>query len=285
MKNLPLIAFQGEPGAYSEAAAFEFFNSNIETLPCHAFENVFEAVSSRKADNGILPIENSLTGSIHRNYDLLLRNSLCIIGEYHFRVRHCLLGLPGTTLEKISIVHSHPQALAQCEANLRRLNLHPIAEADTAGSARWLCESGDEHAAAIASHRAAQVYHLDILVENLEDNPSNYTRFLLLSPDPGELTDFEGKDYKTSIVFSLVNKPGVLFKALSVFALRDIDLTKIESRPIPGQPWEYMFYIDFGGHSKEPQCDRALAHMKELAPFLRILGSYPRHKPQYEELV
>lgn len=274
----PTIAFQGEPGAYSEAAAFEYFNGPIATLPCHSFDDVFAAVNNNQADYGILPIENSLAGSIHRNYDLLLRNNLTITGEYHFRVSHCLLARAGSTLQDIKEVHSHPQALAQCEDNLRRLNLSPIVEADTAGSARWLSESGDNQSAAIASRHAAQVYNLNILVEKLEDNPSNYTRFLILSPQTTQTYDPGTSDYKTSVVFSLVNSPGVLFKALSVFALRDIDLTKIESRPIPGKPWEYMFYIDFAGHSQMPTCQRALSHLMELAPFMRILGSYPRHQ-------
>jgi prephenate dehydratase len=273
-----VIAFQGEPGAYSELAAFEHFGSDIQPLPCESFDQVYEAILDGKATHGLLPFENSLAGSIHRNYDLILRNELFIVGEYHLRVSHCLLGVSGSMLEEVQQAHSHPQALAQCEKNLTALSIKPIAEKDTAGSARLIKEWNDPHKAAIASTRAAEVYDLKILQENLEDNPHNYTRFLALTPAPLQVAEPDLGDYKTSIVFSLKNIPGVLFKALSVFALRDIDLTKIESRPIQGQPWEYMFYVDFAGHQEALNCSRALDHLEELAAFLRVLGSYPRHQ-------
>lgn len=276
------VAFQGEPGAYSEAAALEFFQAGTITLPCHTFEDVFAAVQDGAATHGIIPIENSLAGSIHRNYDLMLRQDLHLVGEYHLRVSHCLLSLPGVALKDLRSVHSHPQALAQCERNLERLGLLRIAEEDTAGAARMIKIRGDPHAAALASRRAASVYSLDILAENMEDNPANFTRFLVLAPVPLQVEEPRDEDFKTSIVFSLNNAPGVLFKALSVFALRDIDLTKIESRPLQGRPWEYLFYIDFAGHAQSSVPQRALEHLSELAPFLRILGSYPRHRLRYE---
>jgi prephenate dehydratase len=273
-----LVAFQGEPGAYSQLAALEYFGPDTPTLACQSFEEVFEAAQAGQASHALLPVENSLAGSIHRNYDLMLRHDLHIVGEYPLRVSHCLLALPGVSLEQVRRAHSHPQALAQCEANLRQLGLEPVAEADTAGSARWLAESGDRQAAALASRHAAQVYGLEILKENLEDNPANYTRFLALACQPLVVSDPEDGDYKTSIVFSMDNKPGVLFKTLAVFALRDIDLTKIESRPMPGQVWEYLFYIDFAGHAGSANCRRALEHLAELTTFLRVLGTYPRYR-------
>jgi len=272
-----LIAFQGENGAYSELAAYEYFGSGINTLPCQTFEDVFQSVDEGQTSHGLIPVENSLAGSIHRNYDLMLRYDLNIVGEYFLRVSHCLLALPGVRLEDVRSVHSHPQGLAQCEANLFKLGVEQVAEVDTAGSARLVRDLGDKSAAALASKRAAEVYELQILSEHMEDDPANFTRFLALAKEPYAAYDPEQNEYKTSIVFNLVNKPGALFKALSVFALRDIDLTKIESRPIPGQPWEYMFYVDFGGHAQALNCKRALDHLGELAPILRNLGSYPRH--------
>lgn len=273
------VAFQGEPGAYSELAAFQLYNQEITTLPCRSFEEVFARASDEGEIDivGLLPIENSLAGSIHRNYDLMLRHDLHIVSEYHLRVSHCLMALPGVKMADIQRVHSHPQALAQCEANLAKMGVLAVAEADTAGSARLLREWDDRQAAALASRRAAEVYQLEVLSEHMEDNPANYTRFLALARESYQADDPEQNDYKTSIVFSLHNQPGVLFKALSVFALRDIDLTKIESRPIPGQLWEYMFYIDFAGHAQATGPSRAISNLGEFAPFLRTLGSYPRH--------
>lgn len=273
------VAFQGEPGAFSELAATRYFSAPITACPKHSFEDVFEAVAGGDCTHGIIAIENSLAGSIHHNYDLMLRHDLHITGEYHLRVNHCLLALPGVALEDIRRVQSHPQALAQCDASLRKLGVEIVPEYDTAGSARLLRDQGDHHTGALASRRAAEVYGLNILVEAMEDNPQNFTRFLVLSKQPPEPRgEDEPVDYKTSIVFSLVNKPGALFRAMGVFALRDIDLTKIESRPIPGSPWDYMFYIDFAGHTGQRNCQRALEHLQELAMYFRVLGSYPRHR-------
>ena len=272
----PIVAYQGEPGAYSEAAALEHFGADIDTKPSPSFEQAFEFVQSGQADYGLLPIENSLAGSIHRNYDLMVRHDLQVVGEYHFRVSHCLLALPDAKLEDVQRAHSHPQALAQCEASLTDLGLERVVEADTAGSARMVKEWGDKQAAAIASSRAAEVYGLQILRDQLEDQPNNFTRFLVLSADENVEVE-DGVEYKSSIVFSLENIPGALFKALSVFALRDIDLTKIESRPIPEKTWEYLFYIDFIGHADDLRIKVALDNLSEYASTFRLLGSYPRH--------
>lgn len=275
-----IVAIQGEHGAYSEAAAFEHLGKKIKTLPCKTFEQVFDSVVDGKSTYGLLPIENSLTGSIHQNFDLLQRFQLTIISEYHLRIQHCLLGLPDSQLEFIQRVYSHPVALAQCDSSLDELGVERVAEYDTAGSAKLIREKNDPHAAAIASKHTSEVYGLKVLKENLEDNSENYTRFLVLSKEAKVVNDPEkvNQDYKTSIVFSLDNKPGILFKALSVFALRDIDLTKIESRPLVGKPMEYIFYIDFVGHVEAQICKRALRHMEEIAPFIRVIGSYERHQ-------
>jgi prephenate dehydratase len=274
------VAFQGESGAYSELAAYEHFGPEISTTPCESFDGAFEAVSGFEATHGILPFENSLTGSIHRNYDLILRHQVNIVGEHNLRVSHCLLGLTSVEVDDVRVVHSHPQALQQCERNLVKLGVHTVAETDTAGSARYVKAKANSATAAIASKRAAEVYGLQILIENLEDNSANFTRFLVIAKDPLEVENPEEGDYKTSVVFSLKNEPGVLFKALSVFALRDIDLTKIESRPIAGKPWEYMFYVDFEGHQQGSNCARALDHMAELVTFMKVLGSYPRYREE-----
>jgi prephenate dehydratase len=265
------VAFQGEPGAYSEEAVHGYFGG-VETQPCETFDDVFAAVTSGVCESGLIPIENSLAGSIHQNYDLLLRHDLHIVGEYFLRVRHCLIGFPGVNKAEIRRVISHPQALGQCAGYLRALGVKTEPVYDTAGSVKMLKESGERTTAAIASKRAAEIYRLEVLQEGIEDNPENYTRFLEIAP--GRVSP-EG-EAKTSIVFTLKNQPGALFKALSVFALRDIDLTKIESRPLAGKPWEYLFYIDFIGAMENETVKRALDHLGEYALMLRVLGSYPR---------
>lgn len=267
------IAFQGEPGAYSEQAVFNYFGT-VETKPCESFEAVFDAVVSDECKFGLIPIENSLAGSIHQNYDLLLRHDLHIVGEYLLRVQHCLIVLPGVKKEEIKKAISHPQALGQCAAYLRGLGIKPEQGYDTAGSVKILKESGARDTAAIASRRAAELYGMQILEEGIEDNAENYTRFLAISKNAVQP---EG-EAKTSIVFTLKNQPGALFKALSVFALRDIDLTKIESRPLQGTPWDYLFYIDFIGATHEEATRKALDHLSEYALTMRVLGSYPRFK-------
>jgi prephenate dehydratase len=269
------VAFQGEPGAFSEEAIKGYFGQ-AETVPCESFDAVFTSVTSGEAESGFIPIENSLAGSIHQNYDLLLRHQLWITGEYFLRVRHCLIALPGVRKSEIRRVISHPQALGQCAAYLRDMQgVKAETVYDTAGSVKMLKASGERDVAAIASHRAAEIYEMSVLEEGIEDNPENYTRFLAIAQAPV----VPAADAKTSIVFSLRNQPGALFKALSVFALREIDLTKIESRPLVGRPWDYLFYIDFAGSTEEERVVKALDHLGEYALMLRVLGCYPRQQP------
>ena len=264
------IAYQGEPGAFSEAASRQV-GPSAQLLPCKSFEDVFAAVDGGRVDYGVLPIENSIGGSIHRNFDLLLEHQLPIVGEVEVPVVHQLLALPGRTLADVRRIYSHPQALAQCDRFLRTLDdVEITATYDTAGSAKLVKERHLVGAAAIASERAAEVFGLDILKAEIQDFSDNITRFLVVSrvADPDPLVD------KTTVVFSLPNEPGALFKALSVFALRDIDLTKIESRPIRGRPWEYLFYVDLPLGRHDLRCSRALVHLAEFARSMRTLGSY-----------
>lgn len=266
------IAFQGEPGAYSEAAGLRFM-AHADLLPCETFDHVFAAVNSGKATHGILPIENSIGGSIHRNYDLLIEHDLPIVGEVELVISHHLLALPGTRKEDVRSIYSHPQALAQCEKFLRGMaDVQVVATYDTAGSAKLIREQGLRDAAAIASERAAQVFALEVLQSEIQDYSDNITRFLVVSRGP----DTQAQPDKTTVVFSLENAPGALFKALSVFALRDIDLTKLESRPDRGRPWEYLFYADLSAGRDELRCGRAIVHLAESARWVKTLGSYAR---------
>jgi prephenate dehydratase len=273
------VAFQGERGAYSEAAALAYFGKTIETVPCTVFDDVFARVETGEAGRGIIPIENSLAGSIHHNYDLLLRHALHIVGEKVLRVQHCLIAHAETNIPEVRHLWSHPQALAQCEHYIKKLGVTIEAAYDTAGAVKLLKESGRKDVAAIASKHAAEIYAMKILEQGIEDDAANFTRFLILSRSSDATSsapaDTAARPNKTSVVFSLRNMPGALFKALSVFALRDIDLTKIESRPIRGATWEYSFYLDFTGHVAEPVSARALEHLREITTMLRVLGSYP----------
>lgn len=268
------IAYQGEPGAYSEAAALRY-SDHADLLPCESFEGVFAAVDQGRATHGILPVENSIGGSIHRNYDLLLEHDLPIVGEIQLVITHNLMALPGTTIDQLTRIYSHPQALAQCERFLRSLpGVAVEATYDTAGSAKLVKEQHLVGAGAIASERAAQVFGLEILKAEIQDFSDNITRFLVISRTADPDLDVD----KTTVVFSLPNEPGALFKALSVFALRDIDLTKIESRPIRGRPWEYLFYVDLPLGRHDVRCARALIHLAEFARSMRTLGSYKSWK-------
>jgi len=268
------IAYQGEPGAFSEAAARRV-DHDAQLIPCRSFEEVFSAVDAGPATHGVLPIENSIGGSIHRNYDLLLEHELPIVAEVELPVVHHLLALPGATLAGLKRVYSHPQALAQCERFLRTLSgVDIIATYDTAGSAKMVADAGSTESAAIASARAGEVFGLTALTSSIQDFDDNVTRFLVIGRRPLKNAVAD----KTTIVFTVPNEPGSLFKALSVFALRGVDLTKLESRPIPGRPWEYLFYADLAAARDELICARALSHLAEFAPTLRTLGSYASWK-------
>ncbi|MEE9904630.1 MAG: prephenate dehydratase [Chlorobium sp.] len=272
----PMIAYQGEPGAYSEIAALRLG----EPKPCETFDEVFSAVESREADFAVIPIENSLGGSIHHNYDLLLQHPVAIVAETFVKVEHCLLGIHGSSAEHAVKVLSHPQALAQCR-NFFTLHPHLKAEVayDTAGSAKMIAAEGDPSKLAIASKRAGELYGLEILQENLADEEWNITRFFCIAhaeeaANPIMKSRPDVSQPKTSIVFTLPNEQGSLFKALATLALRNIDLAKIESRPFRKKAFEYLFYIDIIGHREDPNIENALRHLGEFATMVKVLGSY-----------
>ncbi len=276
-----LVAFQGERGAFSEEAARKLLGASIEVLPCQRFEDVFRALDRKKVHAAVIPIENTLHGSVHENYDHLLHFQLPIVGETNVRIVHNLIAPPGVTFGKVRRVFSHPVALNQC---LDFFSGHPKLEKvpfyDTAGSVKMVMEEGLKDAAAIASAVAADLYGGRILRRSIEDDRQNFTRFFTLRrPEDVRRTPVKasrGSRWKTTLVFSTRNVPGALFRSLSAFALRDLNLMRIESRPLRGKPWEYLFYLDFVGHVNEPACRNALGHLRELADMLRVLGCYPR---------
>jgi chorismate mutase/prephenate dehydratase len=266
------VAFQGERGAYSENAVYQFFGTTAKVKPCRDFRDVFESVKKQEAQAGVVPVENSIEGSVNQNYDLFFTYDLKVCGEVIVKVAHCLIANPGTSLDAVKAVYSHPQALAQCRSFLERLNCELIPTYDTAGSVKLIKEKKLTNAAAIASEKAAELYGMKILARDIADNTENYTRFFVLSKEDSPIT---GKD-KTSIIFSAKHEPGSLYHALGEFAKRNINLTKIESRPTKKTPWEYNFYLDFEGHRTEPRCAEALKALEKHATFVRILGSYPK---------
>jgi prephenate dehydratase len=270
----PRVAFQGEPGAFSGEAARGLLGHAVELIPCETFEKMFAAVESGSSDYCLAPIENSLFGSVYQNYDLLLKHNLRIVGETSLRIVHNLIAAPGTRFEDVRRVYSHPVALGQCTRFLSgQPRIHSVAAYDTAGSVKMIMGSREAGAAAIASAAAADVYGAQILVPGIEDDQANFTRFLLLAREDACAVAPPDAD-KTSIVFSLENRVGSLYRAMAVFALRDIDLMKIESRPLIGRPWEYSFYLDFTGAQTEPHVCNALAHLREFATSVKVLGSY-----------
>jgi chorismate mutase/prephenate dehydratase len=269
-----VVAFQGEIGAYGEEAAFQFFGASIQVKPCESLDDVFKLVEQGEAHFGVIPIENSLEGSISRSYDLLLDSSLKVCGEIELRVSHCLIANPGTHLGMIKRVYSHPQALAQCRAFLKHLGSELIPTYNTAASVKMIKEKGITDGAAVASARAAEIYGMQVLAKEIEDNPNNFTRFFILSREDSPPT---GND-KTSIVFSVKHKPGTLYEFLRELAARKINLTKIESRPTRQKPWEYNFYLDFEGHREDKLSREVLESLERVSLFIKILGSYPKAK-------
>jgi chorismate mutase/prephenate dehydratase len=266
------IAYQGETGAYSEMAVSKFFGIKAKPVPCKDFKDVFESVKNNETPNGVIPIENSIEGSVNQNYDHFITYDLKICGEVAVKLAHVLITNPQTKLEDIATVYSHPQALGQCRKYLEKHKWELIPAYDTAGSVKIIKEKQLYNAAAIASEKATDIYNMKIAARDIADNPSNYTRFLILSHEDAAPTG----DDKTSIIFSAKHAPGTLYSALGEFASRNINLTRIESRPIKTAAWQYNFYLDFEGHKTEKRCIEALQALEKYATFIKILGSYPR---------
>jgi prephenate dehydratase len=265
------VAFQGIAGAYSEQAIRQFFGPEGEPMPTKALADLFMAVVRRDAEYGMLPVENSVAGSVNQSYELLMEHDLRIHAEVILRVRHMLLAPPGVQLADLRRVRSHPQALAQCQRYLLRHGLEAEPAFDTAGSARDLAANPEPGVGAIASELAAEMYGLNIVDKHIEDSRFNYTRFFVLSiQDPPR-----AQRSKTSIVFTVTHQPGALYECMGEFAKRHINLTKIESRPRLNRPWQYIFYLDFEGHAQDPQCETALMGLLRRSSFVKLLGSYP----------
>ena len=272
----PRVVYQGEPGCYSEEAAVGFFGPEVSSRGLAWFPDVFAALERGEADYAVLPVENSSTGSIRQVYDLLAQYNYYVVGECQVKVEHCLMALPGVALEDIQAVYSHEQGLMQCE---RYLDAHwgwrRVPTLDTAGSAKQVAESGDRTAAAICSRRAAQIYGLHILAEGVNYNAMNHTRFVVVSP----VLELRPGRNKISAVFRLPHQSGSLHEILTVFAVQGLNLLKIESRPIPGRGWEYLFFLDFTGDLAAPEMDGVLHGLGQLAAEFRILGNFRGYEP------
>ena len=269
------VAIQGEAGSFSHAAALETYGSGVRLVPCATFIDLFHSVATGAATSGVVPIENTLAGSVHENYDLLSAHELHVVGEAELRIRHCLIAAPRTSREDVRRVASHPVALAQCRRFFTsNPDLVAVPAYDTAGSVRDLMAGtgGVQAEAAIASRLAASLYGATVLQDGLEDNSENYTRFLMVTRDPVALS--RGQTGKTSLMFTLGSGPGTLHRALGVFAERGLNLTKIESRPLPGRPWEYLFYADVVDTTIS-RMGEALDALRAVASGVRVLGTYP----------
>ncbi len=281
-KRAVRASFQGEKGAFSQEAARKLLGERVKVVPCQRFEDVFVRLRERDVDAAVVPIENTLAGSVHENYDHLLEFDFEICGETNVRINHNLIAAPGVAFRNIRRVYSHPVALNQClDFFTRNPQIERVPFYDTAGSVKMIMEEKPPGGAAIASAIAAEIYGAHILRRSLEDDRANFTRFFLLRrpEDVQRRRPVAGagkQDWKISLVFSIRNIPGALFRSLSAFALRDLNLTKIESRPLRGKPWEYLFYVDLVGRLEDPKVQKALGHLDELADFLRVLGCYPK---------
>ena len=280
------IGFQGEHGAYSEEAIFKQFGRDVKTVPAVSIHEVFNLTEAGAVDLGVVPVENSVEGSINETYDMLLSSNLTVVGEIVLRVVHCLIALSSAKLSGIEVVYSHPQALAQCRNFVTSLGVEPIVTYDTAGSVKMIKEKHLDGAAAIAGERAAEIYGLKVLKKGIEDYSTNSTRFLIVSKDSSSGPDRPkaprsggvSRGSKTSLIFAVPHKPGSLYNALEVFARAKINLTKIESRPTKERPWEYYFFVDIEGHRKDLKVVKVLSELAKKTAFLKVLGSYPRSK-------
>jgi prephenate dehydratase len=272
------VAFQGELGAFSQQAIVQLVGPRAKPVPRHRFDEVFAALKAGEVDAAALPMENTLAGSVHENYDLLLKYDFEITAETSVRIVHNLIVPPGVKFKSIERVYSHPVALNQCVDFFERYkHIASVPHYDTAGSVKMMMSERPDGAAAIASELAAKIYGGQILKREIEDDRRNFTRFFLLEAKGAKAREARAakkRPWKTSLVFSTANTPGSLYRALTALALRDLNLVKIESRPRRGKPWEYMFYLDLLGHRDEPRVQNALGHLLELCDFLRVLGSY-----------
>ncbi len=267
------VAFQGVHGAYSEDAVFSHFGEGTRTEPCNEFEEVFQKVESGEVSHAVVPIENSIEGTVTYVSDLLLDSDLTVTGEVLVAVRHCLITHPGSELKDIRKVYSHPQALAQCRTFLAQ---HPswekIPAFDTAGSVTMVKERGQKDEAAIASKRAAAFYDMKVLQEDIQTVHRNYTRFFVLE----KVTSIPTEGDRTSLVFATKNIPGALYQCIGAFAERGVNLSKLESRPRKGRTWEYVFYVDIDGHVNDEKVSGAITELLRRATFVKVFGSYKK---------
>ena len=263
------VTFQGEHGAYSESATKKFFNEEIETVPCSTFEDSLKMIENGESDYCILPVENSIEGTVGQSIDAITHTKLHAIGEEYFKVEHFLISTG--KIEDIDTVYSHPQALGQCSDFIQNGKLKTVPTYDTAGSVKIIKEMNDVHSAAIASNDAGNLYDIPVVKQRIENNPNNYTRFLIFSKE----NSIEGTEDKTSIIFSIKHEPGALHQILKEFNDNDINLTKIESRPNKNTNWEYNFFVDFLGHYSNTKIKSVLNKISENTIFLKIIGSYP----------